>query len=188
MGECPLPPLGLVWQQRGRRESWMWESISIIRTETQTGFLPEEAPVSDGEPMKEAGTRRSPVGPSRAEISIGDRKRQKISGPTRAHCRPSKIYSNPLFRDARYLSLVRRALEALVKSRTRRGRERGGEGISRREAAALGGSSRSPSVSSPRLEYLLIPKSVPAERSFPLSRTRQSQGRFRRGLSNRNRL
>jgi len=59
----PVLSLGLVWQQRGRRESWMWESISIIRAETQTGFLPEEAPVSDGEPMKEAG--RSPVGPSR---------------------------------------------------------------------------------------------------------------------------
>lgn len=41
-----------------------------------------------------------------SEISIGDRKRQKISGSSRAL---SKIYSNPLFGDARCLSLVRRA-------------------------------------------------------------------------------
>lgn len=45
------PPFQFVWQQRGRRESRMRGSISIIRAETQAGFLPEEAPVSDGEPI-----------------------------------------------------------------------------------------------------------------------------------------
>lgn len=60
----------------------MWGSISIIRAETQARFLPEEVPVSDGEPMKERRhsevSRRAVI--RRSEISIGECKRQEISG------------------------------------------------------------------------------------------------------------
>lgn len=63
---------------------------------------------------EEAGRRlRGPPDPPStrflaSRLASAPGKRQKISrGAPPAHCRPPKIYSNPLFSDARQLSLVR---------------------------------------------------------------------------------
>lgn len=73
------------------------EGISIIQAEAA------DSKVDVGWPMKEPIPRRGTRDEvSRVEISIGVRKRQKISqGAPPAHCRPPKIYSNPLFSNAR---------------------------------------------------------------------------------------